>query len=201
MEHNVLQVIKWAKSSETAAVNHPFLPHLIIVVNAASERSAWDPEEARIKILQEQSVMLKGNHTARLYAEQYERLGKSVTTLEDLLLCFYAKVEFIFIPQAESGLNQRLFLSQIQRLRDMLESATRSSQSLKEESRLLLPSEDQEQLFRLAFTHYTDYLDKPFDFLETLFAICPLLHNLSNNLVRLLRAFRSSLQSQEPANE
>jgi hypothetical protein len=145
--------------------------------------------------------MLKENQTAKLYAEQYERLGKSISTVEDLLHCFYAKVEFIFIPQAQSGLNQRLFLTQTQRLYGMLESATRSSQILKEESRLLLPSEDQEHLFRLAFTHYTNYLDKPFDYLETLFAIRPLPHNLSNNLVRLLRAFRSSLQSQESTNE
>ncbi|KAH8695985.1 hypothetical protein BGW36DRAFT_380024 [Talaromyces proteolyticus] len=197
MEHILLEVIKWAKVSESVAVNHPFLPHLIIVINAASDTSVWDPEEARRKIIQEQSGILKENQTAMLYAEQYEQIGNSIFTIEDLLHCFYVNVEFIYIPQAESGVNEALFLTQAQKLHEMVERATRGSQSLKANSKILLASEDQVQLFHLAFNHYTRFLDKPFDFLETLFTVRPLPHNFSNNVVRLLKSFRSNIQSQD----
>jgi hypothetical protein len=64
----------------------------------------------------------------------------------------------------------------------------------------LIPSQDQVQLFKLAFDHYIKHLDKLFDLLEALFSIRPQPNNLTNNLVRLLKFARSCVDERESAD-
>ncbi len=67
------------------------------------------------------------------------------------------------------------------------------AQERKAAARMLLSSPDQDLFFKLAFDHYSEKLDEPFDFLEKLFSLHPLPSTIGNNFFALMKAGQSSL--------
>ena len=128
------------------------------------------------------------------YAEHFRQLqgSDSIQALEDLLLCYYSGIDFIYIPNSKGGRNLRRFHNQLSTLHRLIEEASYASQEKKRSSRTLLASEGQEMLIKLTFEHYTKYADQPFDFIKRCFSLFPITNSLTDNYLRLLRKLQES---------
>jgi hypothetical protein len=183
IEGDILRLLEWAQTSAAAATNRGTLPHLIIALNAAEDDSIWDPEAAKANIFYDHKDMLKDNPAVRQQKEKFEKLGQKIEGIEDLLRCSYASVKCIRIP---NGANTPRLSAQLSLLYSLIDAASTEAQAKKKDANLLLSSEDQELLFKLAFNHYTTDLDAPFDFLEQLLSLHPLPSSFKNNLAKVM---------------
>jgi hypothetical protein len=190
LENDLVRLLDWAQTSLESAVNRATLPHLIIVINNCTEGTQWDTVQITETIFEEQKRILEENSTVREYKRKFERLGVVIATVEDLLKCFYSTVQFVKLPEWRDC---ALLSTQLRKLHSLIDEASLSAQLAKSKAKLLLNSQDQELFYRLAFQHYSTDLDKPFDFLEKLFALHPLPNNISNNCATLLTAAHRAL--------
>lgn len=69
----------------------------------------------------------------------------------------------------------------------MIRDCSQEAQKQKMETKILLSSRTLDHFFKLAFDHYANKLDEPFDFLKALFTIQPLPNTFSANISRMLR--------------
>ncbi|KAH7010796.1 uncharacterized protein B0I36DRAFT_341025 [Microdochium trichocladiopsis] len=187
LEHVIVNLLDWAQNSQKTAVNRVILPHMIVVLNVdLSEEVDWNTATTTERILNEHLRALENNQTISTYCWMLNQLRNSpITTIRELLNCCYSSVQFIRVPPAEK---QQLFSRQVQTLDSLIHEATIQARETKAEARCLLHSETQDKMFKMAFEHYKNNLEKPFDFLESLLAARPLDNTLSATLSALLRA-------------
>ncbi|KAI1444874.1 hypothetical protein F5Y02DRAFT_147086 [Annulohypoxylon stygium] len=187
LEHVIVNLLDWAQNSQKTAVNRVILPHMIVVLNVdQSEEVDWNTAATTESILNEHLEALKDNKDIRTYCRMLNQLRNSpITTIRELLHCCYSSVQFIRVPPAAK---QHLFSRQVQALDSLIHEATTQARETKAQARCLLQSETQDKMFKMAFEHYKNNLEKPFDFLESLLAARPLDNTLSATLSALLRA-------------
>jgi hypothetical protein len=190
LEKDIIRLLNWAKTSGASAINRATLPHLIIVINNCTEGSQWDTDQATTAIFDKQKRLLEENATVRKYKRRFERLGATITSVEDLLRCFYSTTRFVKLPDRQ---NLALLSAQLRQLHSIINKASLSTQITKNRAKILLTSQDQQLFYKLAFQHYSTDLDKPFDFLEKLLSLHPLPNNISNNFAALLVATNNAL--------
>jgi len=195
LENDIAKLLEWAQNSQKTAVNRVILPHLIVVLTLSpNELSDWDPAKTTPVILHEHLSALETNTVIRKYWRMLNQLrNTTITTLGGLLEHCYSSVTFIRIPDAE---NQHLFSKQLRSLDSLIHEAADKAERTKTEAGCLLTPEIQRRMFTMAFDHYKDNLEKPFDFLESVFSVCPLDDSLSATFFALLRttgvAYRSA---------
>ncbi|KAM5345994.1 hypothetical protein ACJ41O_011855 [Fusarium nematophilum] len=194
MEHVIVKLLEWAQNSQKTAVNRAILPHLIVVLNMSpGDITDWDASRATTAILDEHLGALESNPIISTYRWMLNQLRNTpITTVRELLKDCYSSVEFIPVPGAE---NQHLFSQQVRALDSLIYEATEQAKRTKIEARGLLNSETQDLMFKKAFEHYRNNLERPFDFLESLLASNPLDHSLSATFFELLRAAMIAYQS------
>lgn len=195
LENDLTKLLEWAQNSQETAVNRVILPHLIVVLNTSpTELSDWDPAKTTPEILHEHLPALESNTVIKKYRRMLNQLrNTAITTLGDLLERCYSSVRFIRVPNAE---NQYLYSKQLRSLDSLIREAAGKAARTKTEAGCLLTSEIERQMFTMAFEHYKDNLEKPFDFLESLFSVRPLEDSLSAAFFALLKlaavAYRSA---------
>ncbi|KAH8807087.1 hypothetical protein F5884DRAFT_856673 [Xylogone sp. PMI_703] len=194
IENDMVKLLEWAQNSQKTAVNRVILPHLIVVLSfSPDELSDWDPEKTTAVILDDHLPALESNNVVKRYRQMLNQLSSTaITTLGGLLERCYSSVTFIRVPDAK---NQHLFSKQLQSLDSLIRDAAGKAESTKTEAGYLLRSEIQRKMFTMAFDHYKDNLEKPFDFLESLFSIYPLDDSLSATFFSLLRLAMLAYQS------
>ena len=188
----IVDILNWASASAASALNRATLPRLIVVINNADQSADWDPEATKRQFFEENKHTITEDPNIRRLRESFVDRGMRVETLEELLLMHYASVDFILVPHGH--IRSRLS-DQLRRLSIIVQDRTRESQQRKYDAGMLLPSQDQEFFFQLAFDHFVTNIDthKPFDFLAKLLQLNPMPNNLANNLSRLFRAVHMSM--------
>jgi hypothetical protein len=194
LENDIAKLLEWAQNSQKTAVNRITLPHLIVVLTLSpNELSDWDPAETTSVILHEHLPALENNTVIRKYLRMVNQLrNTTITTLGGLLEHCYSSVTFIRIPDAE---NQHLFSKQLRLFDSLIREAAGKAERTKTEAGCFLTSEIQRRMFTMAFDHYKDNLEKPFDFLESVFSVSPLDDSLSAIFFALLRTTRVAYRS------
>ncbi|KAJ4864747.1 hypothetical protein T069G_01277 [Trichoderma breve] len=112
-----------------------------------------------------------------------------IATLGSLLGRCYSSVEIIRLPTVD---NQDVFSEQLQALDESIRDAVSKSEKQKIASRCWITTEMQSRLFTAAFDHYKESLDKPFDFLESLYSITPVEDSLATSCFELLKQARKA---------
>jgi hypothetical protein len=191
LEEDIAKLLEWAQSSRAAAVNGALLPHLIVVLNMSDSnpKSNWDTKETTAKIFREHQPALVENKIIREHKEVLERIHARIGTLEDLLKYSYSSVQFIKLP---NGSDSARLSKQLEVLHQMINDKTKEAQNTKSEAKMLLCSDDLNAFFRLAFYHYATNLDKPFNFLETVFSLHPLPDELASNYYEIMKAVKAA---------
>ncbi|KAK2598082.1 hypothetical protein QQS21_005793 [Conoideocrella luteorostrata] len=176
-------VLKWAHTSHSAAVNRFILPHIIVVVNQCDVRwgKEWNPEKTTENILKGYNTLEQDEDSYfTTAAQRFREFGIEIDCLEDLLQQSYSSIRFIRIPNSTKGLP---LAGQLRVLHGMIENCTRESQDQKATKGMKLDSSSLDHFFRLAFNHYSTDLITPFNFLEALFATQPLPDSLSGRIL------------------
>ncbi|KAH7191102.1 hypothetical protein DER44DRAFT_889906 [Fusarium oxysporum] len=197
MEQVIIKLLETAENSRKTAVNRVILPHLIVVLNMSPSNVAdWESSETTAAILEEQSSTLESNEVIRNYRRSLDQLRDTpIVTVRDLLTGCYSSVQFIRLPGAG---NQHLFSRQVQKLDGLIRQATEEARRTKAQAHLLLNTDTQDRMFKMAFEHYKSSLETPFDFLEAFLATKPLDTSLSSTIFALLKATMVAYQSITP---
>ncbi|KAM5351189.1 hypothetical protein ACJ41O_003912 [Fusarium nematophilum] len=189
METELERLLKHALMSRTAVVNCTALPHLIVVLNQSDAGSEWDPSQTTTRIYEEHHRILEQSQPLRQLKNRLEGLGAQINSLDDLLKQCYASVEFIRLPTIDQCPQ---LAAQLERLSAMIKLRSRQVQLQKRSQRMLLSSRPLNEFFKLAFSHFSNRPNQPFDFLEQLFSHHLLsgttANTLSDNLLELMRA-------------
>lgn len=193
------QLVEWSRKSGTAVVNRATLPSLIVVLNQSDPLDTiWDPQHMTAQYLQENKAIMANNTTLQKHKAQLQRVGLDSDDPEAMLMCCYASVKFVGIPQ---GQDLARLAPQVQLLHEMIDTAATQTHEAKKASNMSLTSEYQDVFYHLAFEHFSKYKDEAFNFIETFFSIHPLPASLPNTLVVFFRATQEALTTvQRPSS-
>ncbi|KAF2498872.1 hypothetical protein BU16DRAFT_558910 [Lophium mytilinum] len=194
--NSILDILDWAFKSAASALNRATLPRLIVVINNADQSEIWDPKSARKMFFEDYKNVIEVDPNIKSLRESFIARGMEIKNLEDLFLKHYASLDVIFVP---NGHIRSQLSKQLRTLYDIIQIRTRESQQKKHDARMLLPSQDQEYFFQLAFDHYVANIknneDKPFNFLAKMLKLHPMPNNLSNNFYRLFQAIYGAMEA------
>jgi patatin-like phospholipase/acyl hydrolase len=185
VEHVFERLVNWANAAIETSVNQPLLPHAIIVLNASEndiDAKMWDVNINTSTILDDLAKTVNQNAVFKQYADTWRQRGKTVDTLEQLVLCYYSSVQILRIP--EEG-RPRLIEDQVGKLYHGILTASIAAQSNKAMLRMLLDVEDLQAYLEHAFSHFSGTLDFPFDFVQASFINSPIPPDFGGNILKL----------------
>lgn len=139
---------------------------------------------------------IEGVPQFRAAAEYWQRLGKRIDTIEDLILCYYATFKVVRIP---AGPQYTLIDEQIEKLHAAIRAACESSHQAKRRARLLIGAEELGDYLQSGFDHFVTHLDVPFNFMQVSLAQNPIRQDFGGHVLNLCQILSSRLPSWEPA--
>lgn len=98
IENTVEQLLRWAAAALETSSNQPVLPNAIIVLNAYehnSDFSLWDVDNSTNELMEKVRRAVHQNHSLRKFAEFWRERGKSIESVEALLLSYYSNVRVV----------------------------------------------------------------------------------------------------------
>ncbi|KAF4958765.1 hypothetical protein FGADI_2109 [Fusarium gaditjirri] len=197
IDDSIVELLEWAEVSHASATNRFRLPHLIIVINRSDDESDWNPIATAQQILNEQQSILEENDKVKRMVNRFRGVGIGINTLEDLLLTSYASVQFIRLPQGQSVV---CLSTQLRRLHEMIYQSSNQSLDEKLSRRMLLSAPNMDQFFRLAFDHFSNTVQEPFDFLAQLISLRPPPAKMAARLSELMIATFDTLNNKGDRN-
>ena len=190
-ESAVLQkLIVWASESYEKSLGQPALPHVIIVLNAtdlAIDASQWDVTEATRKFLSDVETSIERLPALQAQLAYWRAEARPIKTTKDLLECYYSSITVVRIPA-----KGRYMLMDEQVAKLHTEIVTKCSQShyIKRKVHMLSNSEDLQIYLQLAFDHFSQNLDEPFNFVKVALKINPIPSDFSGNILKLAVAIK-----------
>lgn len=184
------------------SVNQPTLPHCVVVLNgsdAGIDQRQWDSAHATESLLSTVGNALdqiEGVPQSRASAEYWQRLGKRIDTIEDLILCYYATFKVVRVP---TGPQYTLIDEQIGKLHVAIRAACESSHQAKRRARLLIGAEELGDYLQSGFDHFVTHLDVPFNFMQVSLAQNPIRQDFGGHVLHLCQILSSRIPSWEPA--
>ena len=189
------KLIGWASSSFEKSVGQPALPHIIIALNAtdlAIDPSQWDVKEATRKLLADVEASVEKLPALQAYVEKWRRNGRSIKTTKDLLECYYSSVTVVRIPAKGRYM---LIDEQVEKLHTEIVIKCNQSHYMKRRVRMLSNCDDLQLYLQLAFDHFSQNLEAPFNFVEVALKVNPIPSDFSGNILKLAVAFKDRHQS------
>jgi hypothetical protein len=187
-------MINWARSSIEMSLNQPTLPHLVVALNATETKidpRAWNPEFATESLMSDVAGAVDRDPTYQELKRFWVAQGKSITTMQDLLKCYYSSITVVRIP----GDGRYMMInSQVQALHNTLSRRCKESFLAKRRSRMLSTSENLNIYLQSAFDHFSNDLDKPFNFMDVSFRINPIPQDFGGNILKLAVHMRRQFQ-------
>jgi hypothetical protein len=96
VENVFAKLVEWAAAAIETSSNQPVLPHAIIVLNASENdinASLWDVNTNTSSILDALAGTVKRNETFKKYAQFWRQRGRTIDTLEQLILSYYSSIQ------------------------------------------------------------------------------------------------------------
>ncbi|KAM0714524.1 hypothetical protein Q7P37_009820 [Cladosporium fusiforme] len=196
------KLVAWGSAALERSVNQPTLPHCIVVLNgsdAGIDQSQWDSAHATESLLSTVSNALdpiEGVPQFRAAGEYWQRLGKRIDTIEDLILCYYATFKVVRVP---AGPQYTLIDEQVEKLHAAIRAACKSSHEAKRRARLLIGAEELGGYLQSGFDHFVTHLDIPFNFMQVSLAQHPIPQDFGGHILHLCQILSSRIPSWEPA--
>ena len=172
------------------STNQPVLPHAIIALNATDvgvDEREWDVRFATDALMSTVCEAVSRDFKYKEYADYWMMRGKNIQTMEDLLLCYYSSVRVVRIPQKGRYM---LIDKQVTRLHEQITTDCVRSYDAKRKARMLSNSDELHIYLQSAFDHFSQNLDKPFNFIEVAFKNNPIPPDFGGNILKLAVAMR-----------
>jgi hypothetical protein len=183
-------LLEWADASLETSVNHPTLPHAIIVLNASETNDStedWSSEYATERLLAANRGCIdsnKGNPVISELARGWRQRGKRINTIDDLIHCYYSSFKVMRIPHKMGGKYQLLH-DQVHGLHGLIKASCQLSFNTKRQANMLAKSFEMETLFQFAFDHFAQTLVMPFNFIAVSIRNNPLPENFGDHILQL----------------
>ncbi|KAF2667466.1 hypothetical protein BT63DRAFT_456762 [Microthyrium microscopicum] len=192
-------MVEWAAAALETAYNQPILPYAVVALNATDESTPeelWDVNVSTSAILSSFSGILYKNLVFKRHVKLWADRGKIVTTLDELLGCYFSKVQIIRIPTSQSP---NLMYKQGHQLYSEISAAGSLAQVRKSHLRMLLNSRQLQAYLDRAFDHYSRTLEHPFDFVQASFLNSPVPNNLGDNILEFAIALMNhQIEEKQP---
>lgn len=154
--------------------------------NNQTPEDQWNSINATANLLASTSAKINENSTFVKYARKWKNSHFHIGNMQDLLKCYYSTVHVVRIPDKS---RYQLLDQQRRQLHDKIVECCKISHETKLE-RQILPDVDEFGLYlSLAFDHFSETLEKPFDFIEASLKHRPLSDTLSDNITSFARRF------------
>lgn len=184
----VERLLEWADANYSRSINQPTKPHAIIALNKSNPKTPedqWNTMNATANLLSTTSAKIDENKTFVKYAKMWKKVSLSrIDNMHDLLRCYYSTVHVVRLPEKS---RYQLLNQQRQRLHQVIEDCCTISFKDKQERELLTDVDDFGLYLSLAFDHFSETLDEPFDFIEASLKRSPLSASFSDNLLEFAR--------------
>ena len=184
------KLIGWASASFEKSLGQPALPHIIIVLNAtdlAIDAGQWDVKEATKKFLFDVKSSIEKIPALQAELDKWHTNRRPIKTTKDLLECYYSSITVVRIPVKRRYM---LIDEQVKKLHTEIVVKCGQSYYVKNKVRMLSNSEDLQLYLQLAFDHFSQDLNKPFNFVEVALKINPIPSDLSGNILKLAVAIK-----------
>lgn len=196
------KLIAWGAEALETSVNQPALPHCIVVINGSDpgiDERQWDSDHATHSLLSPVSGTLNRLEEVPQFREAvayWQRLGKRIDTVRDLILCYYGSFKVVRVP---AGQQYALIDQQINKLHVAIRANCEMSHWTKHTARLLNNADELGCYLQSGFDHFITHLDIPFDFMQVSLTRNPIPQNFGGHILQLCEALSSRIPSQEPA--
>lgn len=168
------------------STNQARLPYAIVAVNATEDRideQDWDCDHATRNLMSTVGTLLDSDVHYRKLAEKWRTHGKRISTMQDLLHCYYSSVRVVKIPRKEQAM---LVDRQVDQLYEEITKACEYSHRPKWESQQLLNVNDFQQYMDFAYDHFSRNIDEAFDFMDAGIKRNPIPRGWKGNILKLL---------------
>ncbi|KAI8626701.1 hypothetical protein F5Y19DRAFT_445247 [Xylariaceae sp. FL1651] len=182
-------LIPWAAESIYKSLNQAVRPHVIIILNAVNPnlpKADWGIKQSTEKYIGALDIGFQHDpYLEALAVGLSQDAGISIKTIDGLLKHYYSSVTVVLIP--EKG-HHNLMNEQVRKLYTVIKDKSEMAQKGKAAARMLLDAERLNQFLALAFDHFSQYADKPFDFMNESLRQNPLPGTFGGNFVQLALA-------------
>ena len=185
-ESTVLKkLLQWAAASLELSLNQPALPHAIIVLNATDlsvDENQWEVEYTTSKLMSDIAGASERVEDFRRYADIWESRGRRITTIKELLECYYSSVTVVRIPtKGRYGLLHQ----QVRKLHRQIALKCQTALLIKQRVRMLPNSDDLQTYLQSAFDHFSKSLNDPFNFVQVALRNNPIPLDFGGNILKL----------------
>ncbi|KAK5051360.1 hypothetical protein LTR84_003012 [Exophiala bonariae] len=193
LENEIGRLIRWAATAVEKSSNQPMLPYAIIVINAADNSKTDDimlkVDYATDSLLRDlESAVFQNPHFNTWHRFWLDKHRLDIHTTKELIKAYYSDIRIVLIPdKGWPGQVHRQYKVLLGEIRRAVESSKRKRQS----ARLLLSSLQFNPYLQIAYGHFSETLDLPFDFVQAF-------HNFSepaqgqNPILSLFRCYLHS---------
>lgn len=188
LEVVVEDLLAWADKNHRGSTNLPSKPHVIIAINkceSATPEAQWDINTATGTLLSSATSQIRKNITFAKYANSWANSGIDVDDMKELLKLYYSSVHVVRVPQKS---RYQLLNEQRDKLYELiLDNCNRSSEA-KRRKQMLLDVDQFGVFLTLAFDHFAESLDVPFDFIKASLKSSPPPGSFTENVEKFVLA-------------
>ncbi|KAI8948038.1 hypothetical protein F4801DRAFT_474669 [Xylaria longipes] len=166
MEDVVEKLLAWADANRSKSVNLPSKPHAIVALNKcpnSTPDAMWNTLEATDNLYKSMNSQIQKNNTFQAYVKKWESSRHRISDMEELFRCYYSKVHVIRIPDKS---RYKLLEQQRDELYSIIRDCCSKSFTKKKEARMLPDTDEFGIYISLAFDHFSQTLEEPFDYVK-----------------------------------
>ncbi|KAK5939023.1 hypothetical protein PMZ80_008326 [Knufia obscura] len=184
IEKTVQQLLDWAAAALETSSNQPVMPHAIIILNACEDvpERFYDVDWASSELMKQVNDAVHDNHILKKFADFWRGRARTIDNVHTLIESYYSSIRVIRIPA--SG-RPKVIERQVRRLYSEIQKACEKSHDFKHKSRMLLNSEELQPYLRRAFDHFSQDLNRPFDFVTASLVNNPIPSHFGGNVLKL----------------
>ena len=132
----------------------------------------WWSDDPTIAQLDKHTDSFKEDPFLEGLAREWRARDKEVTTLKDLISCYYCGIKIICVPHMNAAPSR--ISGQYKKLQGLIKEASEETFKMRQNAELLMNSEELDIYFSYAFNHFSQNPTKPFDFVNAAFQHSPI---------------------------
>ncbi|KAI1741274.1 hypothetical protein F4680DRAFT_416257 [Xylaria scruposa] len=186
MEDVVERLLTWADANHSASINLPSKPHAVIALNKLNSSSTgdqWSRHRATEEFLKSMDAQILKNKTFEGYVKAWRQRKVAITNMEELFTCYYSSIHVVRLPDKS---RYQLLHEQRDVLHEVIHSCCDRSFQKKEELKMLANVDQLQIYMTMAFDHFSETLDEPFDYVKASFKYRPPPETLADNLLEFV---------------
>ncbi|KAI7722911.1 hypothetical protein KC353_g95 [Hortaea werneckii] len=194
------RLIDWGVAAMERSINQPNLPHCIVVLNCSDpslSAEEWDVDQCTRALLSTVCGAInfvEGVPRCRALADHWEKLGRRISSTEDLILCYYTSFKVIRLPV---GSQFNRIEQQTTKLGETIKRCCLHSSRVKDRMRMQTDVAELERYMQNGFDHFTTHVDLPFDFVQASLMHNPIPSDFGDHIIQVCQA-EQRLHSNSP---